>query len=394
MVIILNSFLVGFDVQWRTTHYTQDKGTEIAGHLCSVFFLVEVALRIYTYRWSFIFGETRSWNVFDFLLVVFSFVDVALTYSNSKAGSNTSLGQGMKTLKMLRIIRVFRVFRFFKELSLLALMIADSMKSLIWALLMLAIIIYVFAIFFTEAATDYIRQHASSEVPPKGLSEVYRIFGSFDRTIYSLIQALLGGINWGVIADALLTIDWTSALLFLFYIFFSMIAVLNIITGVFVDNAVETSKMERDYLVQKQIELKEKYLQEMRQLFSDMDRDASGSISLEEVKAYVEDPRVHAYLQVLGLEADDAEKLFRLLDTSGSESVSVDEFLEGCMRLKGAARSIDMQQLLAEYKRSANKLDDLEKRFKAAFPNFTVERSGSHSQSLASMARQDPGRLH
>merc|ERR1712019_48326 len=126
----------------------------------------------------------------------------------------------MKTIKMLRIVRVFRVFRFFRELSLLALMIVDSMRTLVWALLMLTIIIYVFAICFTQAATDHLKSKGTNEPWASGLSEVNRQFGSLGRTVYTLVQAMLGGVSWGVISDALLTVNWTAVLLFFFYIAF------------------------------------------------------------------------------------------------------------------------------------------------------------------------------
>merc|ERR1719277_841650 len=105
-------------------------------------------MRIMCFGREFFRGDSRGWNVFDCLLVVFSILDFVIEHSSPEG--TTSLASGMKTIKMLRIARVFRVFRFFQELTLLALMIADSMRSLLWALSMLFIITYVFAIIFTE----------------------------------------------------------------------------------------------------------------------------------------------------------------------------------------------------------------------------------------------------
>merc|ERR1712241_934369 len=98
------------------------------------------------------------WNIFDTVLVIMSIVEVLLLSGSTRA-SQASVGSGMKTIKMLRIVKVFRVFRFFRELSLLALMIVDSMRSLMWALLMLTIIIYVFAICFTQTATEHLKYY-------------------------------------------------------------------------------------------------------------------------------------------------------------------------------------------------------------------------------------------
>merc|ERR1712087_954081 len=169
-------------------------------------------------------------------------------------------------------------FRFFRELSLLALMIVDSMKSLMWALLMLAIIIYVFAICFTSQATDHIQGHKKMKAEDTYyLSEVQRQYGSLGRTIYTLVQSMLAGVSWGVCSDALLQVGPFSGALFFFYVAFTILAVMNIITGVFVDNAVETARSQRDFLIQKEMELREKYASEMRVLFAEMDQDGSGT---------------------------------------------------------------------------------------------------------------------
>merc|ERR1712190_23340 len=107
--------------------------------------------------------------------------------------------------------------------------------------------------------------------------------------------------------------NWTAAFLFFFYIAFTILAVLNIITGVFVDNAVETAKTQREFLVQKEMELKERYVSEMRSLFLEIDDDGSGSVTLDEIQEYFEDPRVQSYFQALGLDTHDSERLFKLI---------------------------------------------------------------------------------
>mmetsp|Transcript_63629 Transcript_63629/g.197463 ORF Transcript_63629/g.197463 Transcript_63629/m.197463 type:complete len:649 (-) Transcript_63629:101-2047(-) len=355
IMILFNSVIIGLGVEHTTTHSTESDFQKMSGYACSIFFLIELVLRLSLHGRKYFTNENRNWNLFDMFLVLFSIVDVIMDHVGG--GGSSSLASGMKTIKMLRIMKVFRVFRFFRELSLLALMIVDSMRSLMWALLMLAIIIYVFAICFTTSASEHLRSHEGSN--SAGLSEVHRQFGSLGRTVYSLVQAMLGGVSWGVCCDALLTIDWFSGALFFFYVAFTILAVMNIITGVFVDNAVETARTQRDFLIQKEMELKEKYAQEMRDLFMEMDKDGSGTIGLEEINEYLEDPRVQGYFAALGLDPNDTERLFKLIDDDGSGDVDVGEFLDGCLRLKGQARSIDIYSLMHDMKLLDGKVDEM-----------------------------------
>merc|ERR1712183_535826 len=101
---------------------------------------------------------------------------------------------------------------------------------------------------------------------------------------------------------------------FVGYLSFTMLAVMNIITGVFVDNAVETARTQREFLVQKEMEVKEQWLKEMRAIFKEMDSDQSGTVSKTEISDFCDDDRVQYYFTALGLDVADTERLFELLD--------------------------------------------------------------------------------
>ncbi|CAK0899532.1 unnamed protein product [Prorocentrum cordatum] len=60
---------------------------------------------------------------------------------------------------------------------------------------------------------------------------------------------------------------------------------------------------------------------------------------------YLNDDKVKAYFQSLDLEISQAHMLFTLLDTDGDDEVGIDEFIDGCMTLKGHARTIDVKFL-------------------------------------------------
>lgn len=55
-----------------------------------------------------------------------------------------------------------------------------------------------------------------------------------------------------------------------------------------------------------------------------------------------------AFFASLELDVSQAHRLFQLLDTDGSNEVGIDEFLDGCLRLKGPAKSLDVNMLVYE----------------------------------------------
>lgn len=387
-MIILNSVLIGYSVELKTIDYNKEVPyLEQSGHLFSLFFLIELSLRMAAQGKYYFHSDNRPWNFFDIVLVAYSVVDFIMF--NTEINTQSGFHSNMKTVKMFRILRVFRVFRFCRELSMLALMIVDSIRSLIWALIMLAVIIYVFAIFFTQGATDY-KQEKGVDADP----DVDKWFGSLLRTIYSLVLSMLGGVSWYEVSDPLLVIHWTQVALFFFYITFTILAVLNIITGVFVDNAVETAGTQREFLVQKEMEIKEKYVKEMHDFFMEMDQDSSGTVTLDEVKEYFEDLRVQSYFQALGIDPQDTERLFHLIDDDGSGEISVDEFLDGCLRLKGSARSIDVHALMYECKRLQTRQDEMLRLLGVDPHAKSLMHSGKKRKAKSSEASHQTSRHH
>ncbi|CAK0908689.1 unnamed protein product [Prorocentrum cordatum] len=368
MVIVINTVLIGLSTQHVAVRGGQDKlEYEIAGMICNAFFLVELMLRLQVMGLRFFTTEGWRWNLFDMFLVLFSILDAVIQYGyNADAGA---VGQSMKTVKMLRIVRVFRVFRFFTELRILALMILDSFRSLAWALLMLIIIMYVFAIWFTQDVASHILKVRSEGLPVDPVLTEY--FGNLLLTLSSLFHAMLNGISWIELTNGL-KYEPSMQALFFFYVSFTLLA---------------TAHTQREFLVEKQIEQKQKWLQEMKELFQEMDKEGCGSISLETIQEFLKDARVESYFQALGLEPHDTERLFDHLDDDNSGEVSLDEFLQGCLRLRGQARSIDVYSVMHDV-RSLNSrfeelVDSLRGVARLASESSSRARKSSYAQSQA-----------
>jgi hypothetical protein len=95
----------------------------------------------------------------------------------------------------------------------------------------------------------------------------------------------------------------------------------------------------------------------MRELFKDMDQDGSGTVTLTEVIDFLEDPKMGAYFHALGIEIDDTERLFNLLDEDGTDEISIDEFINGCLHLRGNAKSIDLYHLMSELEKIQHSIE-------------------------------------
>ena len=63
----------------------------------------------------------------------------------------------------------------------------------------------------------------------------------------------------------------------------------QVITGVFVDTAIQTSNSQRDIQIEREMELKDSFLKSLKDFFEALDTDGSGSIHLEEIKIMLQD---------------------------------------------------------------------------------------------------------
>merc|ERR1712039_663522 len=62
---------------------------------------------------------------------------------------------------------------------------------------------------------------------------------------------------------------------------------------------------------------------------------------------------MRSYFEFLDIDAAEAQGLFDLLDADLSGDVSIEEFVNGCLRLKGEATAVDVVTLIHEQKKTA-----------------------------------------
>lgn len=93
--------------------------------------------------------------------------------------------------------------------------IAHTLKALFWALTLLSLIVYVFAILFSQAVHS-----ASLEVETALAASVAseKYFRSLPDTMLTLFMSIAGGVSWEHVIYPLKDIHVVWALFFLFYV--------------------------------------------------------------------------------------------------------------------------------------------------------------------------------
>merc|ERR1719343_1668657 len=106
----------------------------------------------------------------------------------------------------------------------------------------------------------------------------------------------------------------------------STIVLLNLVTAIIVSTAFMRAKEDEELRARELQEMKEAEIAELSDLFLTMDEDGSGFLDREEYDfAMLYNKKVGDKLEILGVEQDDSEELWALLD-DGSGQVSVQRF--------------------------------------------------------------------
>merc|ERR1719183_1483623 len=87
----------------------------------------------------------------------------------------------LRVLRLMRLLRVVRVLHLITELRTIVSSIAGSFKSLGWTVVLLCLLIYIVAIFFTETTTAHVQEQRlakQSTVQTPGVVALRKHFGN------------------------------------------------------------------------------------------------------------------------------------------------------------------------------------------------------------------------
>jgi len=214
---------------------------------------------------------------------------------------------------------------------------------------LLGTILYVTALYITTAVVQHrlsVFDKISANLERQNL---LKYFGTLPETMLSLYQCITGGMDWGNALEPLREeIGQVTTLPFAIYIAFSVLVLLNVITGVFVESALKNTKEDKESVL----------IKHMRKLFLEEGGDFKSTISYNMLIAELEKPAMREYFKALDVDPSEAEKVFKLIDVDESGTVTADEFLTGSLALSGSARALDIEVLKQESRHLARDMDN------------------------------------
>jgi hypothetical protein len=265
-----------------------------------------------------------------------------------------------------------------------------------------ALISYLFALVFVQLTASWLASETDGDADNAGKVEGLRLrlepFGSVQNAMLTLYMSCTGGDDWTKFYHSIQNVGWVAASLFVFFIAFMQIAVLNILTGIFVEQAMKLAPPDRDRMALEYTKAEIEEAEELRRMCYEMDINGDGTIKKEELCGYIEEGKLKAFFMTLGLNLKDADNFWSIIDRHHDDAIDIETFVMECMKLKGAATNFDLAYLMSQMGNMESKQQVLHRENMLALQHIaksvrTTEsgQSGLDVSALLSWSTQKPG---
>lgn len=301
-------------------------------------FFAELMVRILSQGGKFWCGPEWNWNLFDTVVVGLSFVEMSLL----AVGFSSSYIRVLRLARVVRSLRMIRIVRFlslFNKLHAISLAFARCRTMLICAVLCLCLVVFVFSIIFNSAVAAYI---SDTHYDDGRVDDMETFFGSLSMTMLTLFMTVSGGVDWWDICELLMEVGGGFVLIFLCFITITVLAVLNVINAIFVNDAVDATQHDLDLRSEADLAEHRAMISRFTRIFHEMEKDRRDLVSVDAFVRHMETQQVKAQLSLIGVHFCDCVTLFRFLDVDDTHFLTIDQFVMGCLRLNSKITTIEM----------------------------------------------------
>eukprot|EP00931_Biecheleriopsis_adriatica_P036628 TRINITY_DN21089_c0_g1_i2.p1 TRINITY_DN21089_c0_g1~~TRINITY_DN21089_c0_g1_i2.p1 ORF type:complete len:596 (+),score=102.68 TRINITY_DN21089_c0_g1_i2:29-1816(+) len=357
VLLMVHGALIGLQVELEAKgHDAQLIFGVIDIFFCTAFAL-ELAARAFAHGKTFWMGNEWQWNIFDTFLVLTLLGEMLTSFFMDTDKISTVLS----ILRIGRVIRILRMVRLIPSLKHLVYLIMASVNSFFWAAVLMLIMIYCLAVYFTMQCNS-MKVHGSDD------ADILRLWGSLGASTLTMFMAITGGADWIELITGIGYDSPASQALFYFYVAFATMVMLNLVTGVFVQGASRIISEEKD----------REFIAASARVFAKFDTDLSGSITWDEFQIGASS-HAQDFSSILQFSLSELRTVFELLDADDSGSINILEFIDGSLQMRGPARQYDVRLLDAHMKALRNEVKILTETLESAGMKGSEPRAGRSS---------------
>lgn len=318
-------------------------------------YTIELVCKLAVHRLFYFWNKDVAWNCLDFFLVVQGLISEAtqVVHYDTTQMHGSAWMRMFRILKAVRILRVARVFTIFTQVHVIFNAIVGSTAQLFWSIVVLAMLFFTFAMYFTSTVTSYLKALPTEQIDGQTEQTLILRFGFVRNSMLSLFKSVYGGEDWGGLYDLLTALASHSNAhhVFIFFLAFVHIALLNIVTGIFVEHALKLSQPNIHQLAEQRFIEERAYATELKEVFGLADKNKDGFADKDELEHMVKDGRIVNFLRYLNIDPMWSKRhLVAMLDEVAEregpdDQVRITALVERVMAVRGWARSTDIMDL-------------------------------------------------
>jgi hypothetical protein len=376
-IITLNTFWIAYDTDHNQSELLTDAdiGFQLAENLFCAFFVFEISVRFAAFQYK---QDCLSdvWFVFDSGLVLMMVLEtwvlslVTLVMPNKVSLGNMSVLRIVRLVRLTRMARLARLLRAVPELVILMKGMAAAARSVFFTLLLLLVLLYVFAIAFTQLLK-------TAEVGKQFFPSVAASMNTL--WLYATLLEEVTVLSHTLQRESI----WAVVLLDLFILAASL-TVMNMLIGVLCEVVSAVATSEREAVSLNFVKLK------ILRVFSSLGLDGEHDckITKEKFATIVENREAAKAIVDLGVDViellDMADFIFQSEDGSYERELSFAEFMDTLEQFRGHAQATvkDVMQLRKFIRTELYKERDVSLRRLATLSNRSTIHSALDSPKL------------
>ncbi|CAD7964269.1 unnamed protein product [Amoebophrya sp. A25] len=341
LVIILNSVTIGWESQASVSGMESIAAFAVVEHIFLAIYCIEIILRVCVFGARCIIDS--GWVCFDFVLVVVGVLSswiLPLVFTAGADELQTILV--LRVLRLLRLARAVRLLVAFRTLWMLVRGLLTSMDTILYTFFLIFLAVYLAAVLGVELIT----KNRSSYT---GEPELLAIIDDKFKDVFSTMLTLMTFVTLDSIGGIYIPLIKFQPGLFLYFISFLLIvsvALMNLVTAVLVQSAIEESENDKEVNAAYQKQQLAALMPEVRRIFKQLDEDGSGDISKQEVvRGLANNAQLKMDLEFF-LGNHDPIDLFEMLDVDGGGVIAIDEFCDALLSRVTSSAPIELTRVL------------------------------------------------
>eukprot|EP00930_Biecheleria_cincta_P028971 TRINITY_DN20164_c0_g1_i1.p1 TRINITY_DN20164_c0_g1~~TRINITY_DN20164_c0_g1_i1.p1 ORF type:complete len:564 (-),score=86.41 TRINITY_DN20164_c0_g1_i1:21-1481(-) len=347
VVILANSVLIGiesnFDLQGRDLTIF-----EFLGHLFLAIYFVELGLRWFALRMECF---RSAWIKFDMVLVflvvltswvmapIVAIVRLAVGQADDPSGALEFL-MVLKILRLFRLARAVRLLVQFKTLWMLVRGLLCSASTIFFTCVLMVLALYIFACLCVELISRPYQNGDDAEMS----ALVRKYFPNLEVSMLTLLRFVFFDNTFEIYEPMLMRNPWLAILFALFLLIVS-IAMMNLVTAVIVEGAIEQGKQDKEVEQEHKKQLIKSMIPALTAMFYEMDEDGNGTLTFEELQRCGDDLQDEL---MMNMKAESLEELFDMIDVDGSGEVEIDEFCIGVSKIASSDQPVEFIRILKQ----------------------------------------------